>query len=466
VSRVTVVGDLLLDVDIVGSVERVCPDAPAPVLDVEHEVARPGGAGLAAALLAADGHDVTLVTALADDSAGRRLASLLADSGVRLTAMPTPGTTREKVRVRAGSQSLVRIDRGTSCRPLPPMALEAVRAIGDCDAILVSDYAGGVLADDGVRAALTSTAGDRPVVWDPHVRGSEPVPGVRLLTPNAVEAAALARMRPEDSTTALTHAARCGGALLARWSVHAVCVTLGARGALLTYGSGAPLVVPAPGVEGGDTCGAGDRFASAAAAVLARGEVVSAAVEHAVAAASVFVATGGAGGFDAAKQSGDVVPGSSGRGRLEQVRAAGGTVVATGGCFDLLHAGHIALLRAARGLGDALVVCVNSDDSVRRLKGVDRPLVPAADRVRVLEALECVDAVLVFDEDTPVEVLRRLQPDVWAKGGDYALADLPEAAVLSEWGGQTVVLPYLDGRSTTALIGAARARDGNGKDAS
>jgi D-beta-D-heptose 7-phosphate kinase / D-beta-D-heptose 1-phosphate adenosyltransferase len=137
--------------------------------------------------------------------------------------------------------------------------------------------------------------------------------------------------------------------------------------------------------------------------------------------------------------------------------------VATGGCFDLLHAGHVATLRAARRLGDCLVVCLNSDDSVRRLKGPSRPLVPAADRARVLEALECVDAVVVFGEDTPSEVLRRIRPHVWAKGGDYAGADVPEAAVLEEWGGQAVVLPYLAGRSTSALLDTAgrRARDGD-----
>lgn len=129
--------------------------------------------------------------------------------------------------------------------------------------------------------------------------------------------------------------------------------------------------------------------------------------------------------------------------------------MATGGCFDLLHAGHVASLRAARRLGDCLVVCLNSDESVRRLKGPGRPLVPAPDRARVLEALECVDAVLVFDEDTPVEALRRLKPQVWAKGGDYAGQDLPESAVLEEWGGQAVVLPYLDGRSTTRLVRTA-----------
>ncbi|HEX8132786.1 MAG TPA: D-glycero-beta-D-manno-heptose 1-phosphate adenylyltransferase, partial [Actinomycetes bacterium] len=142
-----------------------------------------------------------------------------------------------------------------------------------------------------------------------------------------------------------------------------------------------------------------------------------------------------------------------------RVRAQGGTVVATGGCFDLLHAGHVATLRSARALGDCLLVCLNSDDSVRRLKGPERPLVPEADRIAVLEALDCVDVVVPFDERTPEALLARLRPDVFAKGGDYTLADLPEAARVAAWGGQAVVLPYLEGRSTTKLIKEVARRD-------
>jgi D-beta-D-heptose 7-phosphate kinase/D-beta-D-heptose 1-phosphate adenosyltransferase len=236
-----------------------------------------------------------------------------------------------------------------------------------------------------------------------------------------------------------------------------VAVTLGARGALLSYGEGAPMVVPATPVTGGDPCGAGDSFAAAAAIALAGGAVTGEAVAAAVAFAGAFVARGGASAWDVS-QAGEpnlvAEPGADGV--IARVRAAGGTVVATGGCFDLLHPGHVATLRAARGLGDCLVVCINSDASVRRLKGPSRPLVTAADRARVLEALEFVDAVVVFDEDTPAEVIGRLRPDVWAKGGDYAGADLPEAAVLRRWGGQAVVLPYLDGHSTTALVERSR----------
>jgi rfaE bifunctional protein nucleotidyltransferase chain/domain len=143
---------------------------------------------------------------------------------------------------------------------------------------------------------------------------------------------------------------------------------------------------------------------------------------------------------------------------VEKVRASGGTIVATGGCFDLLHAGHVRTLEAARRLGDALVVCLNSDDSVRRLKGHGRPLVPATDRAAVLAALACVDAVAVFEDDTPAEVLRQLRPHVWAKGGDYAGRTLPEEEALAEWGGRAVVLPYLEGRSTTRLMEEAACR--------
>ncbi|MCW2700626.1 MAG: rfaE bifunctional protein, partial [Blastococcus sp.] len=247
--------------------------------------------------------------------------------------------------------------------------------------------------------------------------------------------------------------------LIRAWGVGAVAVTLGPRGALLSYGAGAPLVIPAVPAAGGDPCGAGDAFAAAAVLALADGAVTGEAVATAVAAASAFVGRGGAAEWNAeAHPEPNFVVESGAEAVIARVRAAGGTVVATGGCFDLLHPGHVATLRAARGLGDCLVVCINSDDSVRRLKGPSRPLVTATDRARVLEALEFVDAVVVFDDDTPAEVLDRLRPDVWAKGGDYAGADLPEAAVLRTWGGQAVVLPYLDGHSTTELV--ARSAQG------
>ena len=443
-----VVGDALLDVDLTGEAGRLCPDAPVPVLDDLEESPRPGGAALAAALAARDGADVVLVAAVGTDEGGDTLRRLLAEAGVDLVPLPLQGETPVKRRVRSAGQSLLRLDTGGGRPGAPPStALDVLR---DAAAVLVSDYGRGTTSLPGVREALAGA----PLVWDPHPRGAEPVPGVRLATPNRDEAALMATRHGGGSERsglgAVDDHART---LVSAWRAGAVAVTLGPGGALLSHGESSPSVIPAPPTTVSDPCGAGDRLASAAALAVAAGALPSEALHAGVVAASDFLAHGGAAGYAAPP-----VARGHGLDLVERTRATGGTVVATGGCFDLLHAGHVATLRAARALGDCLVVCLNSDASVRRLKGDARPLVPQADRARVLEALEPVDAVVVFDEDTPVEVLRRLRPDVWAKGGDYAGAELPEAALLAEWGAQSVVLPYLDGRSTTALLSTAAER--------
>ncbi|WNV76065.1 D-glycero-beta-D-manno-heptose 1-phosphate adenylyltransferase [Geodermatophilus sp. DSM 44513] len=451
-----VVGDALLDVDLVGTASRLTPDAPVPVVEDVETRERPGGAALAAVVAArATRREVVLVTPMTDDADAGRLRALLAGR-VRLVEVPATGGTAVKRRVRVGDHSVVRIDSGAPVAGLGALPAAAAEVIRSAAAVLVADYGRGTTADPAVRTALAAAGG--PVVWDPHPRGADPVPTARLVTPNGAEAT---RVAAAAGVTAAGDGLAAVGAraeaLIRHWGVGAVAVTLGARGALLSYGEGAPMVVPAAPVTGGDPCGAGDSFAAAAALALADGAVTGEAVAAAVAFAGDFVARGGASAWDAQAPAGpDVVAEPGADQVIARVRAGGGTVVATGGCFDLLHPGHVATLRAARGLGDCLVVCINSDESVRRLKGPSRPLVTAADRARVLEALEFVDAVVVFDEDTPAEVLGRLRPDVWAKGGDYAGADLPEAAVLRRWGGQAVVLPYLDGHSTTALVQRSR----------
>jgi rfaE bifunctional protein nucleotidyltransferase chain/domain/rfaE bifunctional protein kinase chain/domain len=494
-----VVGDALLDRDLDGRAERLAPDAPVPVVDDPAERRRPGGAALAATLAATLGRRaVVLVTALADDQAGAVLRELLELAGVEVVDLGLGGQTPEKIRVRAEGRSLLRLDRATRPGRVGPLDRAGRRVLAGAAAVLVADYGRGLAAEPGVRAALAALPSRRPLVWDPHPRGATPVPGARLATPNRAEAAGFVPEVPGTGLAAVTARARL---LADRWAAAGVAVTLGAGGALLVEGAGAPLVVPAPATTGGDPCGAGDRFSATAAGLLADGALPSEAVAGAVAAATAFVATGGAatvdlhpgaptplhmarsrlaaaGSAQAHLTSGD--PGATSPGAtppltgpplpadspldralslIAAVRATGGTVVATGGCFDLLHAGHVATLRSARALGDCLVVCLNSDDSVRRLKGPERPLVPQADRVAVLEALGCVDVVVPFDERTPEAVLQRLRPDVFAKGGDYALADLPEAALLSSWGGQAVVLPYLEGRSTTQLMKEVVRRD-------
>jgi rfaE bifunctional protein nucleotidyltransferase chain/domain/rfaE bifunctional protein kinase chain/domain len=450
-----VVGDALLDRDVEGAVERLSPDAPVPVVDEATTHARPGGAALAAALAATSGRPVTLVTALARDTAGAELAALVVDRGIEVVDLGLDGVTPEKVRITTDARPLLRLDRGGGGAVGAPGAA-ARAAIGWAGAVLVADYGRGVAAGPELRAALRALGPDVPLVWDPHPNGPAPVPGVRLATPNLAEATAIVPEPPGDALPAVAARAR---ALAARWRADAVCITCGARGAVLAAGDGTPLAVPAEPVPGGDPCGAGDRFASAAAEALADGATAAAAVERAVATASSFVAAGGAGAV--ARELASAAPRADGEGGLalaRRVGAAGGTVVATGGCFDLLHSGHVRTLEAARALGDCLVVLLNSDASVRTIKGAGRPVVGQDDRARVLAALRCVDAVVVFDEPTPEAALARVRPHVWAKGADYAGRELPEAKVLAEWGGEVVLLPLVDGQSTTRLIEEATLR--------
>lgn len=453
--RLVVLGDALLDRDLVGDVERVCPDGPAPVLDRTQVRSRPGGAALAAALAAADGREVVLVTALGRDRAGEELRTLVEDTGVTVVDLGSDGPTGEKTRIRAAGQTLVRVDGGGSSSgavgPVPPAARTLLSSAA---AVLVADYGRGVTAAPAVRTVLGGLPRRVPVVWDPHPRGGEPVPGVRLATPNRDEAA---RLVPGESGPGAIAVAAQARVLRDRWRAAGVAVTLGAEGALLVAGDGTPLVVPChEPARGGsaramvDVCGAGDRFAATAAGLLADGALPSEAVTAAVSAASRFVAAGGAGAFLHA--SSDGAPPVAHPDPVGAVRDRGGIVVATGGCFDLLHAGHVQMLSGARALGDCLVVLLNSDASVRRLKGPGRPVVPQDDRAAVLAGLACVDAVVVFDEDTPERALADLRPHLWAKGGDYAVSDLPEARLLGAWGGQAVVLPYVPGRSTTTIL--------------
>jgi rfaE bifunctional protein nucleotidyltransferase chain/domain/rfaE bifunctional protein kinase chain/domain len=465
---IVVVGDALLDRDVYGSVERLSPDAPVPVFDYETEVSRPGGAGLAAALAARDGQEVRLVTALATDSAGRALRAALERAAVEVIDLGLDGPTPEKARFFAGEHQLLRVDRGDRSSAVGPPTAGARAALSWADAVLVADYGRGVAATAGVRETLADLCSLVPVVWDPHPHGPPPVAMVTVATPNESELK-LATEGGEAELEAAEVAARAE-ALRANWSAGAVCVTRGSKGALFSAPGRAPVAIPAEPVRRGDPCGAGDRFSSRLTAGLAQGLELADAASDAVAAASIFVGAGGARAFGerpmgagGARAFGERPQLRTGDGYTHppapdpfalarEVRAAGGTVVATGGCFDLLHAGHVSTLMAARALGDCLIVCVNSDRSVRRLKGAGRPVVAESERSALLSALGCVDAVVVFDEDTPGTVLRRLRPHVWAKGGDYRAVEMPEARVVEEGGGRVIVLPFLDGYSTTRLI--------------
>lgn len=450
--KVTVVGDILLDCDTQGSAQRLSPDGPVPVVTVERRSHRPGGAGLAAQMLCDDGHDVTLVTSFGDDDRADLLRDLL--SGVTVLAAVTGGATPMKERVIAGGHVVARLD--SDCEPAGRGVLcatdDMLRAIGNAECLLVADYGRGLTEDADVRDALTRRAQRVPLVWDPHPRGAEPVAGTTAVTPNFGEATTFAPPEASGSQAAVSSAEK----LLRMWPVSSVVVTLGDRGALVLPGTGQlPQFIPLPaGPSSTDTCGAGDRFAGGLAVQLGSGAPLQTAAASAVALAARYLTDGGVSGpGPGASQSQDTrtrepVALAS---RIAALRRTGSTVVATGGCFDLVHAGHVRTLSTARELGDYLVVCINSDESVRRLKGEERPFVSQDDRVELLEALGCVDAVVVFDEDTPDNILETLRPDLWVKGGDYDAETLPETDLVHSWGGRTVTVPYLPARSTSGL---------------
>jgi rfaE bifunctional protein nucleotidyltransferase chain/domain/rfaE bifunctional protein kinase chain/domain len=459
VKPLVVVGDSILDVDIEGVADRLSPEAPVPVVDVERRWVRPGGAGLAAALAAQAVADVCLITATTDDRDGHTLARLLGRD-VRVVTMPLRGETVRKTRIRAAGQSLLRLDTGDGTADGGQLSASVTRTLRAAGAILVADYGRGVAAHPQIRHLVTELARSVPVVWDPHPRGPAPTPGASLVTPNLKEARQFAPGYAEADELAKV--------LRDEWAADSVAVTTGSAGAVLANGKRLT-VVPVPaeiriaGHAGTDTCGAGDRFAAAATAALCHGSTVAEAVSHAVDAAARFVAAGGAATLSicdstAAAESDTTETDGSAFEVAARVRAAGGRLVATGGCFDLLHPGHVSLLRRARAMGDALVVCLNSDASVRRLKGPHRPIVPARDRARLLIALSSVDAVVVFDESAPSALLERLRPDVWVKGGDYTGVDLPEAAVVRGYGGEIALIPTVRGYSTTQLVAATQAR--------
>jgi D-beta-D-heptose 7-phosphate kinase/D-beta-D-heptose 1-phosphate adenosyltransferase len=456
-----VLGDSMLDIDIEGDASRLSPEAPVPVVDVTRQRRRPGGAGLAALLAARSGQEVILITALGSDDLGDALLNLLTDH-VEVCSLPLEGSTVCKCRVAAGEIPMLRVDSGSGRARRTPLPPAAVRALTSAGAIMVADYGRGVAALPTIRQALLEMH-SVPVVWDPHPRGPAPVRGCTVVTPNADEA---------RLSCGADHPAEQGRQLCENWQARSVAVTIGSRGAVLTEATDPPrtthvpvsdLARPRPGRL--DACGAGDQFAVAATVALLEGADVRQAVRAAVSSATQFVHDGGAthvstvSGSESIDLSARLAEPTALPDAFEvaaRIRRAGGRLVATGGCFDLLHRGHISLLNQARALGDALIVCLNSDASVRRAKGSGRPVVPQEDRARVLSALAAVDGVAIFEEKTPAALLGRLQPDIWVKGQDYADRIMPEAEVVERLGGQVVLLPVVPGYSTTRLVHTAR----------
>ncbi|WAL66898.1 D-glycero-beta-D-manno-heptose 1-phosphate adenylyltransferase [Amycolatopsis cynarae] len=466
--RVVVVGDAILDVWLSGHCDRICREAPAPVVDVGERALSAGGAANTAVNLAAMGARVRFVGFTGDDDAGRDLRALLARQGVPAGHLVVAPGRRSvsKHRVVADDQVLLRFDEGTGTARGSGLdervAFELRRALSGADALVVCDYGTGLLGP-AVRDVLAQVREDVPLlVVDAHDFRPWREIGPDLVTPNAGEAAGLLGGVPVPAAGRAELFENRRDELLTASGAKAAVVTLDREGALLLSPGEPGYRTWADPVPESRASGAGDTFVAAMCLGGAAGLPLTAAVELAQAAAGVVVRKSGTAVCAwpelAATLHREVALGHD---ELAEVvarhRESGRTVVFTNGCFDVLHRGHISYLNEAKRQGDVLVVALNSDDSVRRLKGPGRPVNTAQDRAAVLAALSSVDHVTVFDEDTPIGLLRRLRPELYVKGGDYTETMLKEAPVVRSYGGEVRALGYVPEKSTSSVIAKIRA---------
>ena len=469
--NILVIGEAMVDSYLAGQVGRFCREAPVPVVALEGRRDVPGGAANTAVAAAALGARAAFFSVCGADEAGVILAEQLADAGVATEALwGVPGReTIVKQRISARGQLLLRLDRGSEA-PLPELIerrlIEAIGAAwGGADAVIVSDYGYGICTDRVIAAiAQLQARAPRVLVADAKDLARWAGVGLSAAKPNYAEAAALAGLPVLRGAERVSQIGAARALLAERSGAQLVAVTLDTDGALLLEAGREPyrtFTSPAPDHH---AAGAGDTFTAALACALAAGAHSANAADLAAAAAAACFATPGTTRCTAAMLREQVAGEAKVAGPAslaEQVRAwraAGKRIVFTNGCFDILHYGHISYLNRAKALGDVLVVGLNSDASVRALKGPDRPINPEAERAAVLAALGCVDRVVLFAEPTPARLIEAIRPDLFVKGGDYTLETLPEAPLVQALGGSVKLLDFVDDRSTSRIIDRIRAR--------
>jgi D-beta-D-heptose 7-phosphate kinase / D-beta-D-heptose 1-phosphate adenosyltransferase len=470
--RILVIGDLILDRYVTGLVERISPEAPIPVLSAAHDEDRLGGAGNVAANLRAMEAEVEVVGILGDDLRGRRMRTLLeelgCDAGGCLIDRERP--TTEKTRLISGVQQMMRVDWEKSTpigdELVARLTAELPARVLRAKAVIVSDYGKGLMTREFTASVIQAARSARvPVLVDPKGADYSRYRGATLVTPNRKEAEeALGR-----SIATLAELPRAAQDLLDAAQLQAAVITLGAEGMFHFSRGGTSGHVPTVARAVFDVTGAGDTVISHLALGLACGLGLEQAVQLANEAAGIVVGKRGA-----ASVTRDELSAALGSHRFDSRKIALGAdldkllarwrkgkqrIVFTNGCFDVLHAGHVGYLRFARSQGDVLLVGVNDDASVRRLKGEGRPINPLEDRMEVLAALEMVDGVCSFGEDTPARMVERVTPRVLVKGEDWR----EKGVVGREWveahGGEVVLAPLVPGRSTTGMLDRIRASD-------
>ncbi len=464
--RVVVLGDAMLDSYLHGASTRLCREAPVPIVDVERRDDAPGGAANTAVNVACLGANATFLSIIGDDAEGHMLRRALETYGVETAHLLVDGTRRTlaKTRVLAGTQMVVRYDQGSTDdvdaateRALIERLVELAPA---CDVLIVSDYGYGILTPKIIHAiGDVQRRFPRVLAVDAKNLRLYRNAGVTAVKPNYGEATALLGVPREANGVRVEQMADRAHEIFELTGAQIAAVTLDCEGALILE-RGAPAyrtyAQPQPDSH---AAGAGDTFLSTLALALGAGAHTHAAAELASAAASIVVSRGGttACALDELRaqvtETGKyVVDVEQLAKRIELHRRQGKRVVFTNGCFDILHRGHVTYLNRAKALGDLLILGLNSDESVQRLKGPTRPINALADRAQVLDALSCIDYIVPFDENTPARLIDALRPDIYVKGGDYTRETLPEAPQVEALGGEVQILQYLDDFSTTSII--------------
>ena len=466
-ARVLTVGDIMIDRYVHGDVERISPEAPIPVLSIRERTAMLGGAGNVARNLVALGARGRFVATVGDDGAAGEVRDLLDKlDGIEANLIVAPGRqTSIKTRYLSGNQQLMRADWETA-DPLPPatdalILNAATDAMAECAVMVLSDYGKGVLSG-GAAAVLIDAArsSGKTVIVDPKGADFGRYRGAHVLTPNRRELGEATGMGVADDDD-IVAAART---LIADYGIDTVLVTRSRNGMTIVSGEGGVTHLGAEAREVFDVSGAGDTVVSALAAALAAGAHLERAAELANVAAGIVVGkVGTAAAYasdvtaalrhrDLSTAEAKVMAMEPAMDRVELWRRQGLKVSFTNGCFDLLHPGHVSLLKQAGEAGDRLVVGLNSDASARGLKGPERPVQTEAARATVLASLASVDMVVIFSEDTPRGLIESLRPDILVKGADWAMDEVVGAEFVQGYGGRVLLVELEEGHSTTATI--------------
>lgn len=466
--HVVILGDVMLDRYIWGDVERISPEAPVPVVRTAHRTEQPGGAGNVALNIVGMGARATLLGFCGDDGEGKSLEELLQRAGAATALVKIAGhPTTSKLRIVGGKQQMLRLDTektdGYLAEAYTALLTKFDTVLGNADAVVLSDYAKGVLTAEVCQHAIRlARSRGIPVLVDPKQRDLSRYRGATTICPNLSELSAATGIASRNLEEMLS----AGQSLVRDLDLEYLTATLSEKGIALLRAESL-FVAPAVARQVFDVSGAGDTVIATLALALAGGLDAEIAVQLANVAAGIAVSKVGTVPVNRDELLLSLMPQielqaqekvlavEPLQARVAAWRSAGESVVFTNGCFDLLHIGHITLLEDARREGDRLIVAINSDASVRGLKGPTRPIVAERERGRVLAALAAVDAVVVFDEPTPLEVIEALRPDVIVKGGDYSEDTVVGAKEVRSWGGRVKIVPTVEGFSTSRLIAKA-----------